>query len=83
MGLTLFIRGERAAIEVAPTATNMQCPALQRNRTLSATTNPTRNRRFDAGRNGRTSRDNESATNLGLCKHTVYTGNPENVFSFG
>lgn len=71
-----------------PKATRRQYPALGRYRTLSATTNPTRKNRLEAGRKGTTSRTNDIATSLGsrekhslhflVCKcsrywHTTYT----------
>jgi len=55
-----------------PKATRRQYPALGRYRTLSATTNPTRKNRLEAGRKGTTSRTNDIATSLGSGQKTPF-----------
>ena len=48
----------------APRATRRQYPALGRQSTLSATTNPTRKKRLEAGMKGTTNRTTDMATSL-------------------
>lgn len=49
-----------------PMATKRHAPMLGMYKTLSAKTKPTGKSKFEAGRNGRTSRDSENSTSCSL-----------------
>ncbi len=61
--LTTFLNC-RVLMEATPKATSKQYPALGRYSTLSAITNPTRMKMFDAGRNGITIMAKDRVTTL-------------------